>query len=83
MGSIRLDGVRFVAWSDDHEPRHVHGFYADVEVIVDIQPDSAKLSSRRYATWPPNSKTSDIQHVVRTAAKHAAVLNKLWEEARG
>jgi hypothetical protein len=26
MGSIRLDEVRFVVYTMDHEPRHVHGF---------------------------------------------------------
>jgi hypothetical protein len=39
MGSIRFDGVRFVVYSMDHEPRHVHGFYTEVEVIVDLRLD--------------------------------------------
>jgi hypothetical protein len=39
MGSIRFDGIRFTAYSMDHAPRHVHAFYAEIEVIVDLRPD--------------------------------------------
>ena len=34
MGSVKFDGVLFVAYSNDHSPRHVHGFAAETEVIV-------------------------------------------------
>jgi hypothetical protein len=64
MGSIRFDGVRFVVYTMDHEPRHVHGFYAEVEVIVDLrtgallhlptgQTPSGRVTqaSRMYATY--------------------------------
>ena len=37
VGSVRFDGIRFVACPQDHEPIHVHGFYAEVEVIVELQ----------------------------------------------
>ena len=37
MGSLRFDGVLFVAYPQDHEPRHVHGFYAETEAIVELR----------------------------------------------
>jgi hypothetical protein len=37
--SLRIDGVRFVAYSNDHPPRHVHGFTGDTEAIVDLRMD--------------------------------------------
>jgi hypothetical protein len=39
MGSIRLEGVRFTAYSNDHDPMHVHGLYAEVELIVELRRD--------------------------------------------
>ena len=48
MGSIRFRGVQFTAYTMDHEPRHVHGFYADIEAIVDLRSDGAvSLADRK------------------------------------
>jgi len=56
MGSIRFDGVRFVVYTMDHEPRHVHGFYAEVEVIVDLRADGKiSLADRTDAIRPSNA----------------------------
>jgi len=43
----------------------------------------AKLSSRTDPIDPPNAKRSDVNHVLRTAAKNANVLVELWRVARG
>jgi len=47
MGSIRFEGVRFEAYSNDHDPMHVHGFYAEVEVILELRRDRTVLLARR------------------------------------
>jgi acyl dehydratase len=47
MGSIRFEGVRFAAYSNDHDPMHVHGFYAEVEVIVELRRDGTVLLADR------------------------------------
>jgi hypothetical protein len=39
VGSLKLDGIRFVVYSNDHPPRHVHGFLGETEVIVDLRAD--------------------------------------------
>ena len=84
MASIRFHGIRFTAFTMDHEPRHVHGFYADVEVIVDLRPDGkVALAGRTDAVRPTNGSKSDIRHVLTVAAKHFNELVSLWEKHHG
>ena len=81
MGSIRFSEVRFAAYSMDHEPRHVHGFYADVEVIADLRPDgNVSLANRTDAVRPGNGSKSDVRHVLTIAAEHFDDLVLLWEK---
>jgi len=47
MGSLRFDGIRFMVYTMDHAPRHVHGFYAELEVIVDLRPDGSVSPTER------------------------------------
>ena len=62
MGSLRFNGVRFTAYSMDHAPRHVHGFYADVEVIVDLRVDGKlALANRADAIRPSNGSKADAR----------------------
>jgi hypothetical protein len=84
MGSVRFDGVRFTAYTMDHEPRHVHGFYAEVEVIADLCLDgSVSLANRTDAIRPGNGSKSDVRHVLATAAAHFDELVALWEKHHG
>ncbi len=78
MGSLRFDGVRFSFYSHDHLPVHVHGFYAGVEVIVDIYPDYVQRSRRKNNIKPSNAKVSDVAHIENTAAKHRVELLSIW-----
>jgi hypothetical protein len=36
VASLRFGNVWFIAYPQDHEPRHVHGFAGEAEVIVDV-----------------------------------------------
>jgi len=84
MGSIRFDGVRFVAYTMDHEPRHVHAFYAEVEVIVDLRRDGMiSLAHRTDTVRPSNASKSDVRHVLTVAATHFDELVSLWEKHHG
>ena len=84
MGSIRFHGVRFTAYAMDHEPRHVHGFYAETEVIVDLRPDGMiSLASRTDAIRPASGSRSDVRHVLTVAAGHFNELVSLWEKQHG
>jgi len=84
IGSIRFDGVRFVAYTMDHEPRHVHGFYAEVEVIADLRPDgTVSLANRTDAIRPSKGSKSDVHHVLTVAANHFDELVSVWEKHHG
>jgi len=84
VGSKTFDGVRFAAWSDDHLPVHVHGFYAGITVLVELMDDNTvRLARRRNAVRPRTAKRSDVNHILRTAEKYADELVQLWRVARG
>ena len=84
MGSIRFDGIRFTAYTMDHAPRHVHAFYAEIEVIVDLRPDGrVSLADRTDAIRPGNGSKSDVRHILLAAAGHFEELVTLWEKHHG
>ena len=84
MGSIRFDGVRFVAYLEDHEPCHVHGFYAETEVVVELRDKPQKevaCTNRSNAVRPGNASRSDVKHILQAATEHFDELVQLWREA--
>lgn len=84
MGSLRFDGVRFVVYSNDHPPRHVHGFFGEAEVIVDLRANGGvALADRRDAIRPGRAKRSDVKRILNIAALHFEQLAALWEETHG
>jgi hypothetical protein len=81
VASLRFGNVWFVAYPQDHEPRHIHGFTGETEVIVDIGRDgNVTLADRPDCIRPANAKRSDIRKILRTAAKHFEQLVSLWEK---
>jgi len=36
---LRIDGLRFVIWPNDHPPPHVHVFSAEAEAKIDLGED--------------------------------------------
>jgi hypothetical protein len=65
-------------------PRHVHGFVAEISVIVDLLADGkVAKSARREAVRPANAKRSDVRRILDAAATHAVELNQLWEARHG
>jgi hypothetical protein len=84
MVSLRFGGVRFVIYSNDHPPRHVHGFYGDTEAIVDLRADrTVALAKRRDAVRPPNTKRADVKKILNAAAERFDDLAALWESVHG
>jgi Domain of unknown function (DUF4160) len=84
VGSLLFDGVRFVVYSNDHPPRHVHGFYAESEAIVDLLEDgNVMLADRKDAVRPANAKVSDVRKILTTAAENFDELVELWESIHG
>ena len=84
MGSLNFGSVQFVAYSNDHPPRHVHGFLSETEVIVDLRPDgNVALADRKDAIRPTNAKRSDVKKILSAAAQHFDELVALWEVIHG
>lgn len=72
MGSVRFDGVRFVAYPQDHEPAHVHGFYAETEAIIELHESAREvdLADRWDTVRPGNASRRDVRHIQPVAAAH-------------
>lgn len=80
MGSLIFDGIRFAVFSNDHPPRHVHGFLAETPLIIDLRFDgNVGLADRRDAVRPATAKRSDIRKILNRAAQHFDELVVLWE----
>jgi hypothetical protein len=78
--SLRFGNVLFIAYPQDHDPRHVHGFSAETEVIVDLGLDGAvELADRRDCIRPGNAKRRDVRKILKAAAEHFDELVLLWE----
>jgi hypothetical protein len=60
-----------VPYPQEHEPRHVHGMYAETEAVVDLNPDATvSLAQRRDAIRPAGAKVSDVRKILNVAANH-------------
>jgi hypothetical protein len=80
VASRRFAGVLFVAYPQDHIPRHVHGFLGETELIVDLAEDgNVAIADRKDAVRPANAKRSDIRRILLIAAEHFDDLVELWE----
>jgi len=81
VASIRFAGVLFVAYPQDHSPRHVHGFVDETEVIADLRPNrTVALADRPDAIRPGNAKRSSVRRILNTAAEYFDELIALWEK---
>ena len=70
-----------MAYPQDHEPRHVHGFIGRTEVIVDLGfSGNVGLAYRADCIRPVNAKRSEVRKILRTAAEHFEELVSLWEK---
>jgi hypothetical protein len=81
VSSLRFGNVLFRVYPQDHDPRHVHGFTGETEVIVDIGIDgNVRLADRPDRIRPGNAKRGDVSKILRSAAKHFDELVSLWEK---
>jgi len=79
--TVRAGGVRFKIYPQDHEPRHAHGLYGGIEVIVDLLADgTVRLTRRKDAVQPGNAKRSDVRKILNAAAEHFEAIADAWEE---
>jgi hypothetical protein len=89
VGSLRIDGVRSVAYPQDHEPMHVYGFCAETEAIIELREVfvggrvvwEVTLADRKDAVRPGDAKRADVKHILSVAAERFDELTELWREA--
>ena len=71
-------------YSNDHPPRHVHGFSGETEAIVDLRANrTVALANRADAVRPANAKRSDVKKILWAAAERFDELAALWEALHG
>ena len=81
MGSMRLQGVWFQVWADDHDAPHVHAQYAEVKLVIELPNGThGRVRLRQDSLEPQNAKRADVRHVLRMAQRHSAELLSLWEK---
>ena len=81
VSSLKFGGVTFRIYPQDHKPRHVHGEYANTEVVVALQADhTVVLADRPDRVKPRNAKVSHIKKILATAAEHFDELVSEWEK---
>jgi hypothetical protein len=81
VASLRFGNVRFIAYPQDHEPRHVHGFTGETEVIVGLGIDgNVAIADRADCVRPGNAKRSDVRKILTVAAEYFDELVLLWEK---
>ena len=84
VGSVRIDAVWFQVYVGDHLPIHVHGFYSETEVIIDLLDDgTVMVSPRENNPKPSNAKRSDVRKVLKYASANYDILKALWEKHHG
>jgi hypothetical protein len=81
VSSLDDGGVKFMAYPQDHEPRHVHGFVGGIggpEVIVDLKADgTVDLADRDDAVQGANR--SEVRKVLAAADRRFVDLVALWD----
>ncbi len=81
MGSLDDGGVKFMAYPQDHEPRHVHGFIGGIggpEVIVELKAEGiVDLAVRVDAVQGANR--GEVRKVLAAADRRFADLVALWD----
>jgi len=89
VSTLTIECVRFAVHSNDHPPRHVHGFAGETEVVVELRFDDLRLdgtvglATRDDSIRPANAKRSDVKKILNAAARHFEALVALWEKVHG
>ena len=76
---LRIGGLRFVIWPNDHDPPHVHVFSADAEAKIAI----GSLGKRPRLLENRRMKRADLAVALRAVSEHQAMLFQKWSEIHG
>jgi hypothetical protein len=73
---LRVHGLRFVIWPNDHAPPHVHVFSADAEATIELGEPSEHprlIENRRM-------RRSDVTRALKAVLEHRSMLWHRWSE---
>lgn len=76
---LRIGGLRFVIWPNDHDPPHVHVFSADAEAKIALGAPGERprlIESRRMAP-------ADLAAALKGVFENQAMLLQRWNEIHG
>ncbi len=71
---LRANGLRFIIYSNDHEPAHVHVILGRGEAKIDLWPQTPRL------VWCEGMAHNDLRRAMRTTIEHRDYLKKKWDE---
>ncbi len=75
---LRESGFRFVIFTDDHEPAHVH-VYGDGEAKIQILGREGKPE----LIWVQKMKSSDVRKAMAIVTGHRSTLLAHWRKMHG
>ena len=75
---LRESGFRFVIFTDDHEPAHVH-VYGDGEAKIQILGREGKPE----LIWVQKMKSSDVRKAMAIVTGHRSALLARWRQMHG
>jgi Domain of unknown function (DUF4160) len=78
---VRVAGIRFVVWPNDHAPPHAHAFGSDWEVIVSLGDCESIKPWLRDVVGNPTPR--DLRAVLLAADRHCMTLTKAWRKIHG
>lgn len=76
---LRVHGLRFVIWPNDHAPAHVHVFSADAEATIGLGESSGypRLNENR------RMRRSDVTKALQAVFENRSMLQRRWSEIHG
>ena len=74
---LRAFGLRFVIYSNDHEPAHVHVIKGNGEAKIDLWPQTPRL------VWCEGLSHKEARHAYEAVLEHREFLKKKWDEIHG
>lgn len=72
---LRVHGLRFIIFVDDHEPAHVHVF-GDGQVKVNL----VGAEGAPELVWAVDMKRGDVRRAMRVVAEQQGMLLAKWRE---
>lgn len=73
---LRVDGLKFVIWPNDHAPPHVHVFSVEAQATIGLgEPDGYPrlIENRRM-------RKTDLARALKAVFVHRSALLRKWSE---